>query len=186
MNFYSQFVGIGLKKIENSFNTFKDINESSLKFYAYKAYFNDTFSGSDMYGQSIKSRTEALKDILSCLGDLSLYGDRICFVREGLIKQIIKYHPKLRNENFSLAKAVFNCLNIKYSFEKSSPYAQKFFYIFRHIHESGINRVLEPEWNKKVVKQVEEQNDGPNFFLISLIFILIFGYTVSMYSIFFY
>lgn len=164
----------------------EDINESDLPFYTSIDYFNNAFRESNVYERSIKSRCQIVPDTIKCLEDLAVYDDRICFLRSGLLKGIGKHILKFRNHEFKVAKPVFNCLNKKYSFEKSSPYAEKFFYTFRHIHESGINRILEPIWKHKIVtSKSEKENDEGFFFLISLLVVLFFGYTISV-AFFFY
>lgn len=180
IDFYSNFLGIGVTRNEDLFKTIKDINDSTLKIFAFKGSFNDTFSESDIYGQSIKSRTEVLSDTVPCIEELALRDDRICIVREGLLIAAVNYHPMLRNRVFNIAKPIFNCLKIQYSFEKSSPYAKKFISIFRYIHESGINHLLESKWKKKVFTKKMKEQKNVNFFLASLISIQFLGYTVSI------
>lgn len=181
INFYSRFLEIGLAKNEDMFNTLRNINESNLNIYAFKGYYNSIFTGSDAYVQSIKYKTKKADDAIPCLEELALYDDRICIVRENFLKLFVKYHPTLRNYEFTVAKPTFNCVKIYYSFEKSSPYTKKFNSIFRYIHESGIKRILEPKSKlKKDPRKLKEQTNAVNFFLASLICILILGYTASI------
>lgn len=181
LDFYSSFFEIGLTRTEDLYRTFKSINESNLKFYSFKAYFNDAFTESDDYIQNIKSKTEITSDAIPCMEDLAFYDDRICLLTIGTATNIVKYISKLRNHKFNIAKPVFNCLKMKYYFEKSSPYAKKFLYIFRHIHESGIKRILEEEWKNKILPSNTEILKNDEFFLlISLIFTLATGYALSI------
>lgn len=181
IDFYSGFLNIGLAEKENLFNTFKDIVESNLSLYSFNGYSNDIFTRDDIYGQSMKNKIHGLPDTVPCLEALVLRDDRICFIREGILKGTGKYISNLRNHKFNIAKPVFNCLKNKFSFEKSSPYAEKIFHTFRRIHESGIHRILEPEWKRTIgTSMVGKGKNGEFFFLMSLILILVCGYTASI------
>ena len=87
-------------------------------------------------------------------------------------------HPM---DNIKLAKPVFNCLRLRYNFERSSPYTERFINILRRIHESGIERILKQDnkiYNTKWFPKIEEKVPEKAF-VVKLISVLICGYAIS-------
>ena len=167
---------------EISFNALEQLNNPTLPMYANKAMVGEIMNNNvSKILQKLQWNTIKINSFIDCLEMIVLKKDRICI---GPVVHIEYYIAKFRNPDktptIKLAKPFLMNDFAAFSYEKGSPFAEKFDAKFQQIVESGIQKIWKYQETYLNTTHKSEIIFLNNLRLSQLIIILSVGYLVSL------
>ena len=180
---YASFLQFQLSNEEIAFDTFESIDQSDLKFYTFREFLNYSFMIDSPYVRNLKKKALVINTGMDdCMEKLIRKQDRICHILDNFINRVnwSRIDPQYSSK-FKIAKPAFIYFNMRYSFERASPYIKKFQVFLRIIEESGIRKKIHSNTNnkKKMFKNNDTSSSG-SLTVLQLVSVLLCGSVLSI------
>ena len=187
INLHAELMNVRIQgEKEISLDTFEDLEKSGLNIEIYTYDFDITFSyNKDSDLQKLKKKTKLVIDILECPFRTLKTKDTACLLNLFRARELINVRKKSSGKSdLKIMKQMFWSAGKGYIFSQASPYVEEINSVLLKLTEMGLTNKgnYEPEIyaaNKFIREEEPTEYSGKNLHL-KFIYILVFGYTLSV------
>lgn len=179
-DFYSNMVLFHYDQDEVLFESYKDLNNSQLKYYFTDKQYLKSIQFDDQYLSSIISRINSLLHIETCAELFYEWDDLACISDETTLKLMIsKYRNQDGSASMKIAKPpILTHIPLYYAFRANSPYTEKFLQMMRRFEETRIwyvpallvSNVLILEFNKEFEATIGDPGTNAGQLVVTICF----------------